>query len=596
MKQIKSILVLVCICSVTALLLALTNSYTAPIIEKNEAEKANASLAEVLPGGEGFSEVDISGRELPATVKKAYKAANGGYVIELETKGYASGLKLVCGVSTDGKLAGVKVLASNETNGAEKTYGDSFIGKNVEEAADVDVISGSTMTTTAYRGAVQDALNTVIILSGGKTADQIHAENIAAALPAGEGKFTEDILVEAIEGVDSVYSADNGAGKVLVMGDKYVGIDAEGRIVGEFDADTKAKAEAAAEILAANALSDVDLSQYEGLPSSLVSAKKTAGGRYVIEIKTKGYGDGMIILVTVDAEGKVMSAVCTASNETNGKEKTYGEQFVGKTKDEVASVDTISGSTMTTTAFRQAVTDALNATVILGGGWVDTRTPEEILADNLAAALPAGEGKFGRVFMTEVLDGVDAAYSADNGKGMVLVMGESFIGVGADGVAVGELDAELKAKAEGEAAKLLSSTLEDIDASKYPDLDKKFISAKKTASGNYVIETKGAGYGIIGDDHGGYVQLSGEYIYIKVCISADGKIIDIVTVKHAETPTLGGANVCDNPEYYGQYVSKTEGTYTEVDAVAGATNSSDGYRQAVKIAFESYKIIGGGKN
>ncbi len=596
MKQIKSILVLVCICSVTALLLALTNSFTAPIIEKNEAEKANSALSEVLPGGEGFSEIDLSSYTLPTSVKKAYKASNGGYVIELETTGYASGMKLMCGITAEGRIAKAACLSSNETNGKEKTYGDSFVGMNAAEAGGVDIIAGSTKTTAAYRQAMQDALNTAVILSGGtadfRTPEQIHADNLAQALPAGDGKFTQEFLPAAIDGVDSVYTADNGSGKVLVMGGKYIGIDADGKIVGEFDADTIKKAEAAMEKLAENTLTDVDLSQYKGLPSSVVSAKKTAGGSCVIEIKTKGYGDGMIILVAIDAEGKVTSAACTASNETNGTEKTYGAQFIGKTKDDVSSVDTVSGSTMTTSAYRQAVADALNAQIILGGGWVDTRTPEEILRDNLAQALPSGEGAFTRTFIVELLDGVSAAYSADNGTGMVLVMGENFIGIGADGKALGELDQALKAKAETEAAKLSSSTLTDIDTSKYADLHKNFISAKKTASGNYVIETKGAGYGIKGGNE--YVPASGEYIYIKLAISADGRIIDIITVKQAETESIGGA-VCKDEGYYGQYISKTEDTYTEVDGVAGATMTTDGYRQAVKIAFESFKLIKGGR-
>ena len=36
MKNVKSVLVLVCICSVMAILLALTNSITAPVIKKNQ--------------------------------------------------------------------------------------------------------------------------------------------------------------------------------------------------------------------------------------------------------------------------------------------------------------------------------------------------------------------------------------------------------------------------------------------------------------------------------------------------------------------------------------------------------------------------------
>ena len=52
--SVKSVVVLVAICSIVAVLLALTNSITAPIIEENENKKANAALLEVLPDGESF--------------------------------------------------------------------------------------------------------------------------------------------------------------------------------------------------------------------------------------------------------------------------------------------------------------------------------------------------------------------------------------------------------------------------------------------------------------------------------------------------------------------------------------------------------------
>ena len=49
-------------------------------------------------------------------------------------------------------------------------------------------------------------------------ASEILADNLNAALPAGEGKFTKYFRVEIIEGVDSIYVADNGAGYVCVIG------------------------------------------------------------------------------------------------------------------------------------------------------------------------------------------------------------------------------------------------------------------------------------------------------------------------------------------------------------------------------------------
>ena len=51
LKNIKNISVLVSVCVVIALLLALTNSITAPIIKKNEEAAANAAFLEIMPQG-----------------------------------------------------------------------------------------------------------------------------------------------------------------------------------------------------------------------------------------------------------------------------------------------------------------------------------------------------------------------------------------------------------------------------------------------------------------------------------------------------------------------------------------------------------------
>ena len=124
----------------------------------------------------------------------------------------------------------------------------------------------------------------------------------------------------------------------------------------------------------------------------------------------------------------------------------------------------------------------------------------------------------------------------------------------------------------------------------YPDLSKIAISAKKTSTGNFVVETKGAGYGIKGGDE--YHPASGEYIIVRVSMTADGKIIDCLTVSEAETDGLGDA--CADESFYGQFDGKTEDNYTEIDAISGATLTTNGYKQAIERAFEAVKTLLGG--
>ena len=339
-----------------------------------------------------------------------------------------------------------------------------------------------------------------------------------------------------------------------------------------------------------NGFDSVNLGDYT-LPSTVSEVyKETSGLGYVVKLVTSGYGQGMTIMCGVSADGVVTGAVCISSNETLGKEKTYGENFTNKDAGGVESVDIIGGATKTTAAYKNAVKDALNTVIILGGGSVDIRTEEEILADNLAAALPSGEGNFNKLFLVEVVEIADAVYVAENGTGYVFVAGEQFIGVLADGTVVTEGVENASAFAEA-LALIQSTTLEEIDISAYPDLSKTVISAQKTSSGNYIVETKGAGYGIKGGNE--YHPASGEYIIVRVSMTADGKIIDCITVSEAETDGLGDA--CADESFYGQFVGKTEADYTEIDAISGATLTTDGYKQAVERAFAAVKTLKGGE-
>ena len=319
------------------------------------------------------------------------------------------------------------------------------------------------------------------------------------------------------------------------------------------------------------------------LPKTITDVYKEKSGGYVFKLSTAGYDSGFIIMCGVNADGTVSGAVCLEANETLGKEKTYGNEFVGKDAAGVEAVDTISGATKTTTAYKNAIKDSLNAAVILGGGSVDIRTDEEILQDNLAAALPAGDGKFTKAFTVEVLDGIDAVYTADNGAGSVYVIGESFYGVPTGGTS----DNATVAAAHKTASE---TVLTDIDLSSFEGLPKRLKSAKVTATGNYVIEMEAAGFGIMNDDE--YIHSSGEYILIRVSLTSDGKIIDTLTVYQAESEGVG--DVCANESFYGQFDGRTEANYKDIDAISGATYTTNGYIKAIGNVFASLKILKGG--
>ena len=327
----------------------------------------------------------------------------------------------------------------------------------------------------------------------------------------------------------------------------------------------------------------VDISG-ETLPSTVREVYRAENGGYVIKLSTTGYSTGFVIMCGIRADGTVSGAVCLSSTETLGYEKTYGQSFLDKNKEEVEGVDTIAGATKTTAAYRSAVKDALNTALILYGHDVDIRTEEEILRDNLSAALPSANGEFEKRFLTEKLVGVDAVYEAKNKSGFVFLMGEQFIGLDETGKVISETSEDIAATAKAASALLLASQTSPITLTSYAGLPASLTSAQKTATGNYVLEVKAAGYGILGTK-----KPSGEYILIRVSLTSDGTVIDCLTLSQAETEGVG--SVCAEESFYGQFRGKTEDTYTQIDAISRATVTTNGYKKAILDAFTSVKIF-----
>ena len=158
---IKPVLVLVCICLVVTALLAYINSVTSPIIAKAEEEKTRQAMTEVLSEADSFEKLEIE--NLPERVTEAYSATNGaGYVFMLTTKGYGGDMKLICGMDADGVIEQCKTLLHAETSGlgsktAEDPYRNQYCKKSAETLGEVDAITGATISSNAYKNAIEDA-------------------------------------------------------------------------------------------------------------------------------------------------------------------------------------------------------------------------------------------------------------------------------------------------------------------------------------------------------------------------------------------------------------------------------------------------------
>lgn len=387
-SAVKSIIVLVGICTVMTLLLALVNGITAPIIEKNNQAAANAALLEVMPEGKGFQEIDLSSYTLPETVTSAHREEGGGFVIRLKTTGYGSDFIIICGVRADGTVSGAKCLSSTETLGREKTFGELFVNQDERGVAAVEIVSGATKTTQAYKNAVLDALKAAVILSGGtadlRTEEEILADHLASALPTGNGEFVRKPIFCPDHSIDFIYEAKNESGYVYVADEVFVGISADGEVL-TADVGEELATLAAQRAALAKAQTELDISK-SGINSNITMVQRTEQDHYMISVNGIGFaylGDDSVyqegknvpieICVVISAEGTILKCLTVRQEESGGYgaacgEPSYYGQFDGKTEQTYRDVEAISGATITTNGYLNAIERALEAVKILQGG------------------------------------------------------------------------------------------------------------------------------------------------------------------------------------------------------------------------------------
>ena len=169
--NLKSVIVLSAICLVVAVLMGAVNYITSPVIKENEDKKVQDSLKAVMPDAESFEEVSLP-EGAPKTVKAVYRdSGNTGYAIAVSTESaYSSNpMTFTVAVGNDGKIIAVTLTGYSETKDFGKdSYPQTYIGVDSEGVEKVDLVSGVTYSSTAFREAMKDVFETVDMIGGGK--------------------------------------------------------------------------------------------------------------------------------------------------------------------------------------------------------------------------------------------------------------------------------------------------------------------------------------------------------------------------------------------------------------------------------------------
>ncbi len=183
---IKIGVILFVITAVSAALLAVLNSVTAPIIAANQEQKQTESMKSVVPSAESFEETEVSGADDIVTGVYEARDSSGGLVgicVMASPVGYGGDIELSVGIDTEGKVTGVDIISMSETaglgaNASKDEFKGQYVGKtagiavtkNAPGENEISAISGATITSEAVTSGVNAALeaaSTILNEEGG---------------------------------------------------------------------------------------------------------------------------------------------------------------------------------------------------------------------------------------------------------------------------------------------------------------------------------------------------------------------------------------------------------------------------------------------
>ena len=244
--------------------------------------------------------------------------------------------------------------------------------------------------------------------------------------------------------------------------------------------------------------------------------EKNANGRFlgtIVTVKVGGYADFIFMTVGIDSDGNITKVVINKENETHGSAgmKNYPDVFAGVSSDELSGVDTYSRATVSSTAIKNGVIDAMKA--VMGNESVTEPEPEEVLP---------------------------------------------------------KTDAEIKA---------IAATLMGVDATSFTNVtpDKSdFVKRVYKSSKGYAVYT-------VTNDGGGSMDTE-----TLIHIDDKGKVAGIEKLAFITSPAIYGYNPpteADIDALYDRLVGATSSTLAGVDAVTGATNTTNTLKGALTEAL-----------
>jgi len=188
-ETLKLALILFLITAISATVLAVSNNITAPRIAEADKLKDKQAKIEILPEGKEFRPLDENKLNEIKTnfdnVLEIFEAYNGndlvGYTIKTVVNGYGGEIEFLTGISTEGKIMGIKILNHGETpglgdNATKPAFTESFKNRSVDGEITASKNPSGDLEVQALTSATR---TTNAILDGVNIARQIYNEELA---------------------------------------------------------------------------------------------------------------------------------------------------------------------------------------------------------------------------------------------------------------------------------------------------------------------------------------------------------------------------------------------------------------------------------
>ncbi len=346
----------------------------------------------------------------------------------------------------------------------------------------------------------------------------------------------------------------------------------------------------------------------DGAPSTVKELhKETSGLGYVAVLATtSSYSQGdMGIVVAISADGKISGITITGYYETKdfGKD-TYPQTYIGADS-ALNGVDTFSGVTYSSTAFKNAITDAFTVLVSSGAISEGQKSIDQLVKELMPTIIPGALNGAGLPQVDEVtVDGFDMAFKAKNDCGYVLV------------AKTGDTEADVYVVNAFGDVKCYDIEGNEKEATKTVAIDS-FAKANVEKYQGRVEKVFGEGAVITALDSvpsfgcivGGFrVEFEGETYYafnaktfgfqepmeMTVVVSSEGKIAKYKTNSELiqEEEYYTSHQLTDASSYISKFVGLDEGSYSDdMTVVSGATITAGAVASTIRSAFAAFKAL-----